>query len=173
MITTEHRRGRLGPGFRPPPRVGRGRGVRARAQLGFLFGLQGVAMYAVIGLAVALALTIAGSGMAIWYLDGKVEKAEKATRQAKEDLGREEQSRRQHEAAAVACSDSVEALARAGKAREDAFRQAMQVSRAATATAEKVINEVLTTTRPAGLDECGAMKKELDDEIDRRAAARR
>ena len=137
-------------------------------QRGFILGLQGMAMYLVIGLAIGWALTIAGSWMAIWYLDGKVDKAQKEAQQIAKDLGKETTSRKGFEAAAAACTAGVEAVeAEAARKVKDAERAAV-VSRAATATAEITIRDILNRPRPQGLDECQATIKELDDEIDRR-----
>lgn len=141
-------------------------------QKGFILGLQGLAMYLVIGLAAGWALTIAGSSMAIWYLDGKVDKANTRATKAAEDLGKETTSRKNHEAAAAACNAGVEAVEAAAAQRVKNAEKGAVASRAATATAEITIREILTRPRDAGSTECQATLKELNDEIDRRHPAR-
>ena len=137
-------------------------------QRGFILGLQGAALYLVVGLAIALAASWAASGLAIWYLDGKVETAQKAAKTAAEALGKETTSRQTFQAQAQACGESVAALEAKAEQQEQAHRKSLVASKAKTATAEKVIQEILTTPRPAGSTECQATLKELDDEIDRR-----
>jgi hypothetical protein len=142
--------------------------MRAR-QLGF-FGLEGVALYAVIGLAITLAMTLAGSSLAIWYLDGKVQAAEKRTTEAVAARAAEEQSRRGFQAAGAACSASVEALVQAGRERDARHQAELERSRKATQQAQATADAIRTSPRPAGMNECDATRKELDDEVDRRAA---
>lgn len=137
-------------------------------QRGFIFGLQGLAMYLVLGLAIGWGLTIAGSGAAIWYLDGKVEKANKNAQDARDAQVKEEASRKTFEAAAAACSAGVDEIKAAAEKKIKEHQAGQAKSQQATTTALNTIQSILTSQRPAGLDECQAMKKELDDEIDRR-----
>jgi hypothetical protein len=131
-----------------------------------ILGLEGVQLYAMAGLAAALLV----AGIAIKYLDSKVDAANERTAQAQAALGKEEQSRKGFEAAAGACSDSVSRLEREAKAQKAAFALRQEASKAQTASAEAQIAALLSKRRPEGMSECDAMKKELDDEIDRRAA---
>ncbi len=143
-----------------------------KRQRGSIFGLDGLAMYLVIGLAAGWALTIAGSSVAIWYLDGKVDKANDRATKGAEDLGKETTSRQGFEAAAKACTAGVEAVeAAAAQKVKDAAAIAV-ASQKATASAQSTITQILSRPRPPGLDECQATLKELNDEIDRRNPAR-
>jgi len=124
-----------------------------------IFGLEGVQLYAMAGLAAALLV----AGIAIKYLDSKVDAAEGAR-------AKEEQSRKGFQTAAEACSESVTKLQAAAKERDALYAKGLAGSRAKTTAAEAQIAALLSERRPAGMSECDAMKKELDDEIDRRAA---
>ena len=142
--------------------------MRIQRQRGF-FGLTGVAMYAVIGLSIALALSWAASGAAIWYLDGKVDKANEKAQEAAAALGKEEQSRQGFQAAAKSCSDSVADLeARATKA-ELAYAKGQGRSQALTGEVQGHITALLNRPRPEGLDECQATLRELNEEVAWRA----
>ena len=143
-----------------------------RKQRGF-FGITGVAIYVIIGLSIALALSWAGSGLAIWYLDGKAEKAQEKATAAESARAKEEQSRKGFEAAAGACTASVTALQKRAADAEAAYAKGQGVSQGLSAAVQGHINAMLNRPRPAGLDECGAMKYELAAEIDHRAARKR
>jgi hypothetical protein len=138
-----------------------------RSQQG-IFGLEGVQLYAMAGLAAALLV----AGIAIKYLDSKVDAANERTAQAQAALGKEEQSRKGFQAAAGECSESVTKLQAAAKERDALYAKGLAGSRAKTTAAEAQIAALLSVRRPEGMSECDAMKKELDDEIDRRAARR-
>ena len=125
-------------------------------------------LWVVIGLGVALL----ASGAAIWYLDGKVDKAQKEAQEAAAALGKEEQSRKGFQAAAASCSASVEALGdRAAKA-EAAYAKGQGVSRGLSDAVQAHISAMINQPRPDGLSECQATLKELNDEIAWRAAQR-
>ena len=118
---------------------------------------------------VALLVAVtAGSGLALWWMDGKVEAANKRTTQAVEDRGKEEQSRKGFQSAATSCGASVVALRLENKKRDAVFQAGLARSRRQTADAEAALNTLLSAPRPPGLDECQATFKELDDEIDDR-----
>jgi hypothetical protein len=70
-----------------------------------------VTQYLTIALGVALVLSLAANGALVRYFDGKLETANEAAAEAREALGKEEQSRTAFEAEAEACSTSVEHLA--------------------------------------------------------------
>lgn len=139
-----------------------------KTQRGFILGLQGLAMYLVLGLAIGWGLTIAGSGAAIWYLDSKVEKADKKAQDARDALAKEQASRKTFEAAAGACSAGVDKLKAEADRKEKEHAANQAKSTQTTTIAMNTIQKILTAPRPQGMDECAAMKKELDDEIDRR-----
>jgi len=124
----------------------------------------------VVALGVTIVLSWAGSGLAIAWLNGKVETAQKAEKKAVAALAAEEQSRKGFEAAGLACSASVERLEAEAEKRVLEHQAKLAASRKQTAAAESYVDQLLATPRASGLDECQAMKKELDDEIDRRAA---
>lgn len=124
----------------------------------------------IVALGVTILLSWAGSGLAIAWLNGKVETAQKAEKEALAALAAEEQSRKGFQAAGIACSASVEAMAAEAAKRVAEHEAKLLASRKQTAAAESYVDQLLATPRAAGLDECQAMKKELDDEIDRRAA---
>ena len=138
-----------------------------RYQHGFIIPFS---EYIVIGLAIALALTIAGSGLAIWFLDRKLEKAEEGRREAVSALAKEEQSRKGFEAVAAICSASTEKLERRAGAAEKALAASKGQSEALTGAVQAHIQALLTNSRKPGEGECDAMKRNLDEEIDLRAA---
>lgn len=138
-----------------------------RRQRGFL-GLEGLALNLVLGLAAALAASLVASGAALWYLDGKVDAANEKARQAAEDYAAEKEARGQWQAAAGTCSAGTRELERQAKAAEEKYRQSQAGKAEAEKKLEDYVNGLLTAERPAGLDECQATRKELDDEIDRR-----
>lgn len=142
--------------------------MRSR-QAGF-FPIEGAALYLVVGLAVALVLTIAGSSAAIWFLDRKLDAANDRAEKAAAALAKEEQSRKGFEAAASACSASVQAMATRARNAEARYNQADGERQGLSKAVQSHIQAVLNRPRPAGMSECEAMKKELDDEIDYRAA---
>jgi len=109
-------------------------------------------------------------GIAIKYLDSKVDAANERAAQAEGARAKEEQSRKGFQTAAEACSESVTKLQAAAKERDALYAKGLAGSRAKTTAAEAQIAALLSERRPAGMSECDAMKKELDDEIDRRAA---
>lgn len=119
-------------------------------------------------LAWILAATIAASGAALWWMDGKLEAANRRAESMKEDLGKEEQSRKGFEAAATNCGKSVLALQAAAKSLVDGYQKRLKASQGLTTKAEALVAELLSKERPAGLDECQATFLELDQEIDRR-----
>jgi hypothetical protein len=139
-----------------------------RRQAGFL-GLEGAAMYLVISMAVLLAASWAGSGVAIWYLDGKVEAANGRATAAAAAQAKEEQSRKGFQAAGEACSASVELLERTAADAQTEANKRRAESQQLAAAVQGHINAMLNRPRQAGLDECQAIKRELDDEIDYRA----
>lgn len=140
-------------------------------QRGFL-GLSGLALYAVIGLSVALALSWAASGAAFWWLDGKLGEANERATQAAAARAAEEQSRLGFQAAASTCGASVKALAASGDRRDALWAKQLGASAAKTEAAEGKAAEILSRQRPAGQTECDAIKDELNAEIDRRALRR-
>lgn len=119
-------------------------------------------------LAIALLMVTAGSGIAIWWLDGKADAANARATRAIEDRGKEEQSRKGFEATARKCGESVAALQAAAKSLVDGYQKRLKASQGQTAKAEALVNELLSKERPAGLDECQATVLELDQEIERR-----
>lgn len=142
--------------------------MRARQQ-GFL---QGPAMYAVVGLGAALAISWAAAGIGAWYLTGQADKARAETVKAREALAKEEQSRATFQGAAKACSTGVETMDRLAKEQRQAYEAAASASRKEADGVRAYVNDLLTRPRPAGLDECQATLKELNDEIDRRTTRR-
>lgn len=140
--------------------------MRAK-QRGFL---EGPALYLCLALGVALLLSWAGSGLAFWWLDGKLESANKRAQEAGEARASEEQSRKGFEAAAGSCSRSVERLAASGAARDRLWGEQLGRTAAAKEKAEGEATAILAGQRKAGEDECTAMKRGLDEEIDSRAA---
>ena len=141
-----------------------------RYQRGFIPGATGVAVYVIIGLAIALALTIAGSGMAIWFLDRKLEKAEEGRREAVSALAKEEQSRKGFQATAASCSAGTAALEARASTAEQKLAASKGQSEALTGAVQAHIRALLTAGRKPGEGECEAMKRNLDEEIDLRAA---
>jgi hypothetical protein len=119
---------------------------------------------------VALGLVVVASGVAIKYLDSKVDAANARTAAAEGALGKEKQAREGFQAAAGACSASVERLRADAKATAEAFAARQATSRARTATAEAQVAALLSQARPEGLTECQATMEILDAEILRRAA---
>ena len=144
--------------------------MKARGcQQGFV-GLSGVALYAVVALGAALLLSWAGSGVALWWLDAKLEAANKRAQEAGEARASEEQSRNGFQAAAGSCSASVARLAAAGEARDRLWAEQLGRSAAQREKAEGEAALILSGQRKAGEDECAAMKRGLDEEIDSRAS---
>ena len=138
--------------------------MRSRSrQRGFL---SGIAMYVVIALGVALALSWAGAGIGFWFLDGKLEAANERATIATAALAKEEQSRKGFEAAAGACSASVGRLEARASAAEAAFAKRKGESEALTGVVQNHINAMLNRPRPEGLSICESMLKELDAEIE-------
>jgi len=119
-------------------------------------------------LAIALALVLAGSGTAIWYLDGKLTTANARASAAESSRAKEEQSRKGFEAAAITCGESVAKLKATADSIVRGYQNRLKASLAQTASAEALVATILSKDRPVGLDECAATKKELDDEIERR-----
>jgi len=119
-------------------------------------------------LAILLLAVSAGSGFALWWMNGRAVAAEERATQAREDRGKEEQSRKGFEAAAQKCVASVAAMQAAAKSLIDGYQKRLKASQGQTAKAEALVNELLTKERPAGLDECQATFLELDQEIERR-----
>lgn len=130
--------------------------------------IEGAMLYLIVGLAVALAASLAAGAGTAWYLDGKVDQATARATKAEGARAAEEQSRLGFQAAAGACSASLDVLQKAGEARDRERAKALYASQEATATAEEEVKRLLQRTRPAGMDECTAARKELDDEVDRR-----
>jgi hypothetical protein len=122
---------------------------------------------------VGLAIVLLGALGVLWVVDGRWADEIEAHGKTKQALAREQQSRAAFQASAATCSESVDALAREGKANREAFQRGLAHSRQQTDTANATAQKILAAGRPAGLDECGAMRKELDDEIARRAASPR
>lgn len=120
-------------------------------------------------LAIVLVVVSACGGFALWWMDGKVEAANARAAQAVEDRGKEEQSRKGFEAAATSCGESVgKLLASAVKQKKD-YEARLKESRAETAEAEAIRDQILARARPDGMSECDATFQELNNEIDRRA----
>lgn len=131
--------------------------------------LEGPMLYLMVALGVALAASLAAGGGAAWYLDGKLEKANGRATAAEAARAAEEQSRQGFQAAGAACSASLDKLTTAQAAMEKLWAAQMKASEAKTAKAEQTVKEILASHRPAGMDECTATRKELDNEVDRRA----
>ena len=122
------------------------------------------------GLGIVLALSWAGAGAAFWYLDAKLEAEKARVLELREAIGKEEQSRRSFEGAAATCGKSVQELsAKAARIKAQHARSALEAKTRERALADYV-SDLLT--RPAALNECRAMKEELDAEIELRARAR-
>lgn len=119
---------------------------------------------------VVVGLVLTGAGVAVWYFRGEAARVQAELTQVTAALAREEQAREGFSRTALACSQSVDAVAK--RAADMAATHARGTA-AATAR-DKVltgyVNELLT--RPPAKDECAGMKEELDAEIDRRAATR-
>lgn len=137
------------------------------------FALAGPMLYLVVALGVALALSWAGAGLAVWWLDGKLETANARATKAEAARAAEEQSRKGFQAAAGSCSASVAALERRAASAELAYTRKQGESQALSSAVQAHINALLNRPRPAGLSECDAMRGELDAEVDYRAARRR
>lgn len=140
-----------------------------RKQLGFVIP-AGLVIPLVAGLGVALLLSWAGSGLAVAYFKGQVSTLEGKVAELREAIGKESQSRAQFQASAAECSKSVSLLAAEGERNRKAFEKGLPASRSLSRLADEVADRILSQQRPAGLDECQAMLKELNDEIDRRKA---
>jgi hypothetical protein len=128
--------------------------------------IEGPMLY---GMAALAGLCVA-SWAATWYLDRKVDAANARTAVAEGALGKEKQAREVFQAAAGACSASVERLRADAKATAEAFAARQATSRARTAAAEAQVAALLSQARPEGLTECQATMEILDAEILRRAA---
>jgi hypothetical protein len=137
------------------------------SQRGFL-GLVGVQIYVMLALAAALALSWA----AIWYLDGKVDAANENTRKAEGERAKEEQSRLGFQATAASCSAGTAELAKRAADAEKAFKDKKAESDKYSHAVAAYITDLLTSQRPAGLDECAATRAHQDAEVDRRAVRR-
>lgn len=131
-----------------------------------------IGAYIIIALLAALGLTITGASIAVWYLDGKVESAQARERKTASEVGMLRTEREQHKAAAAACSASVAALGDRQKGRDAKVDAALSAAAVASASMQKGVQAILSAQRPAGMSECDAMKKELDDEIRARTAGR-
>lgn len=138
-----------------------------RRQFGFTIPVALVAPL-LSGLGVALALSWLGSGIALTYFRGQVTTLEGQVSELREAIGKEAQSRAQFQGAAAACTKSVNALLAEGEANRAAFLKGLPASQAATRQSNAIADRILSQLRPAGLDECQAMLKELNSEIDRR-----
>jgi hypothetical protein len=138
-----------------------------RYQRGFL-GLAGLQLYAMIGMAVLLAATIAGAGLSVWYLDGKVTTANEERVKAETALGKEQESRAQFQATAKSCSDKTRALYAASVANKAAAAaEKAAAARSAEAVGQSVL-QMLAEQRPAGMDECTNAKRQANEAIDDR-----
>lgn len=138
-------------------------------QRGFL-GLEGAALYAVAGLGAALLLSWAAAGLALKALDAKLDAANERATEAVAGRAKEQQSREGFQSAATSCGRSVEALRQGGEAQEARWKARLAGSKEETAQAEGLVRDIISRQRPTGQTEREAMRKELDDEIDRRAA---
>jgi hypothetical protein len=98
-------------------------------------------MYLVIAMAVLLVSSWAASAGAMWWLNAQAKTARSEATEAKAAQARETQARQGFQAAGA---------------------------RSRTARTQTYIQSLLAAQRPAGLDECQAMQKELNDEIDHR-----
>lgn len=140
---------------------------RIALQQGFL-GLDGAAMYLVIAMAVLLVSSWAASAGAMWWLNAQAKTARSEATEAKAAQARETQARQGFQAAGAACSASVDAAKTRADAAEAALEAQAAAARSRTARTQTYIQSLLAAQRPAGLDECQAMQKELNDEIDHR-----
>lgn len=117
---------------------------------------------------IAAGVALAAAGAVIWVQDGKIEARDKTIQTLREDLGKETQARGQWQAQAGSCSASVDRLHNLAAKQAEAAQAAREGAQRARKEADDLVAEILTAPRPAGQDECQAMQKELDDEIDRR-----
>ena len=106
-------------------------------------------------------------------MGGREGAARKQAAAAESARAKEEQSRKGFQASAEACGASVAAMEARAKTAEAAYAKQKGLSAGLTNAVQAHISALLNQPRPAGLSECDAMKKELDDEIDHRAAARK
>lgn len=136
-----------------------------RQQAGFL---EGPALYLVAALGTALLLSWAGAGLALWWQDGKLTAAQERATRAEALRAAEEQSRKGFQAAAGACSEGVGRLAALGAARDRLWGAQLARSAAQAEAAQAEAATLLQGQRRAGESECEAMKRGLDEEIDRR-----
>lgn len=132
---------------------------------------MGALKYVVLALVVLLA-----SVSVAFYLDHKalgveLEKARSQVTDLTAALVREQQSRAAFQKTAESCSGSVARLVDEGKKREQWYSARLAASQKEKAAAEQAAREILTSQRPAGMSECDATNKELNDEIDRRHPA--
>ena len=140
------------------------------SQRGFL-GLAGAQLYVMVGLAVALAMTVAGAGLAIAYMDSKVTAATDARIEAEKALGKEQQSRTQFEAAATSCSNKVKALYSASVANKAAAAAEKEAAANSARAVAQSVQQMLAEARPAGMDECTNAKRLANEAIDDRQVA--
>lgn len=124
--------------------------------------------YLLLGMAIALALTVAGAGLAIWYLDGKLERANAALLAEERAHGHEIQARAQWQAQAVSCGKATLQREKLALAADGAYQKASAENRELSKAVQAHIQAMLSRPRTTGLNECQAMKEELDAEIDRR-----
>lgn len=127
--------------------------------------------WVIVGLGVALALSWAGAGAAVWYLDGKLKAANEAKEAAIAALAKEEQSRKGFQASAASCTAGTAALEARAKAAEDRYAKQKGISDGLTAAVHGHIQAMLNRPRLPGEDECAAMKRLLNEEVDRRHPA--
>lgn len=125
-----------------------------------------------IALLVLLAASWAGAGVALWYLNRELALAREASQTAQKALAREEQARAQWKGQASACSAATARLEAAARRQLEAWQAGDKGRQEATAAVEQHVNRLLAGQRRPGEGECDAMKRELDDEIRRRAARR-
>lgn len=143
--------------------------MRSR-QLGFI--IPG-AEYVVLGLGVALALTLAASGFALHVMDEKITAANAKVTELSSALGKEEQSRQHFEDAASACSNSVDGYQRMAAAAKKEAAAKTEQAHADTKAANVTVQTLLAQQRPAGMDECTNARRLVDEELTRRATARK
>lgn len=124
--------------------------------------------YLIPALGTAIAVIAVLSAVALKVMDSKLSTSREETRVAREDLAAERQSRAGFEEASKSCTASVEALRRSADEARAAYDIRLATSRRETESVQGYVTELLSRGSPEGLDECRAVIKELDDEIDRR-----
>jgi len=108
------------------------------------------------------------AGAALWWQQGQIEDLTERVAQLERAKAAETQARTQWQEQAEACSRATATLKAQGERTRRAYEDSVQRAARATAAAQAQVRAILSTERPAGMDDCQAAKAELDAEVDRR-----